>query len=265
MDLVPDPGYENLLRLSYFAKLNQSSSKFDLLRDALRKYQWAMLASHSAEHINKVLMDQVVDKHLLLDPNGSMEFSRAVFELVTYGKSSLDSLAQFASEYFSLAIKPQECDFKWSRFREKFEHLGIQEGLMDELNSWLDKNSVCTDSIAAMRDKWIHRGFIVLPFLWPPNELGCFGVPKSIDLRNRTETKFSREFFVPVDEFLELHRSRLTRLLFAVVERVAELESQGRPYKVPEHSAHNKMSFFPIGVTAEASWRGFKIGPFSAD
>jgi hypothetical protein len=263
MHLIPDSEYEKLLKLSHFAKLNKSVSKFDLLQDSLRKYQWAILAFIKAKHINAVLVNEEVDNYILMDLNGSTEFSRAVFELIIYGKASLDSLAQFIGEYFEFGIKPRDCDFKWKIFREKFEHLGIFDGFVAEFDSWLDKDSAFTDSISATRDTWIHRGFIVLPFLWPPNELGCFGISKNIDLGNLMDTKFSREFFVPVNEFLELHQSRLMRLLFGVLESVAEIESQGRSFKLPERGARNKMSFLPTGITIEQSWVGFKIGPFS--
>jgi hypothetical protein len=48
-----------------------------------------------------------------------------------------------------------------------------------------------------------------------------------------------------------------------VLESVAEIESQGRSFKLPERGARNKMSFLPTGITIEQSWVGFKIGPFS--
>ncbi len=266
MGLMQGLDVENFLKLGHFAKINNSTNKFDLLRDAIRKFQWAVAAANLGRTVNGELMSLPVDQYLLADPTAQMIVSKAVFEVVIYGKASLDSLAQFISEYFSLGVNARGCDFKWDSFREAVEEKALRNGLMTELESWLTKESKATDSISATRDSWIHRGFITVPFLWPPNDLGCFCVAKRIefDPKELVAVTSSSEFFFSLGFFFDKHEGNIARLIRSVLESVIWLEAKGRAYVPAQHVQGQIFSFFPVGITVGMECVGVKMGPYSS-
>jgi hypothetical protein len=117
-DLVSSLGLKNFLTLSYFARLNGSTIKYEAFRDAVRKLQWVEMALQQARHTHDVLKNLEVDDNILLDPVAQLNFSKSVFEVIVYGKSSLDSLAQFLTKFCALPTEPTGADFKWAPFRE---------------------------------------------------------------------------------------------------------------------------------------------------
>jgi hypothetical protein len=265
LDLVKDLGLENLLNLSYFADLNATSSKFDLLRDAVRKLQWVDLSYNQAKNIHGTLSGIDSNQCVLVDPGGQLGFSKSLYELIVHGKSSLDSLAQFVAQYFSLPVKQQSADFKWAAFRERFETLAISDGLMGQLEYWLSKDSETIDSISATRDNWIHRGFITIPLLWPPNELGCFGIARRVDSTDALMSvlPLSEEFYFHVDNFLKMHRDNLFKLVSVVIEEAVRIEAKDR-VSAPVDINLTKYLFFPYVGTVGQLVTHFKFGPFTA-
>ena len=262
MHLLSTKTYKSLLKISHFAKKNNTSSKFKKLNDALKKYQWFLFALSNAREIEKSLRDHYTESNLLMDPTAQSIFSKSIYETVIYGKASIDALAMFISDYFDLNLKHQSCDLKWSDFRSKFNQLDICSGLMDELETWLTKDSEDTGSISSTRDHWIHREYISTLFLWPPNELGCLVIPKSFNTNTAMPDKITSETHYSAEDFTQLYSDNLSKLLNAVIEKVEMTEADGKIMSITEDLSQ-RISFFPLVITIESTWTTIQFGPFS--
>lgn len=262
MNLLSTETYISLLKISHFAKENGTLSKLKKLNDALKKYQWFFVALNNAREIEKTLRDLYSGSTLLMDPTAQSIFSKSIYETVIYGKASIDSLAMFISDYFELNLKHQSCDFKWADFRSKFNQLDIYSGLMNELETWLTKDSEETGSISSTRDHWIHREYITTLFLWPPNELGCLVIPKSFDTNTAMTDKITSETHYSAEDFTQLYSDNLSKLLNAVIGNVEITEAKGKVMSITEDLLQ-RTSFFPLVVTIESKWTNIQLGPFS--
>lgn len=261
MHLLSTQNYISLLKISHFAKENGTSLKLKHLNDALKKYQWFVIALNNARQIEATLRDFDSCGNLLMDPTAQSIFSKSIYEIVIYGKASIDSLAMFISDYFDLNLQHRQCDFKWADFRSKFNQLDICSGLMDELEDWLKKDSEETSSISSTRDHWIHREYITTLFLWPPNELGCLVVPKSFDAVILKKVTFETHY--SAEDFTQLYSHNLSKLLDAVINKVEITEANGKTISITEDLSQ-RVSFFPLVVTVESTWGTIQLGPFSA-
>ena len=262
MQLLSKKTYTSLLKTSHFAKENGTSLKLKHLNDALKKYQWFVIALNSARQIEETLRGFDSRGNLLMDPTAQSIFSKSIYEIVIYGKACIDSLAIFISDYFDLNLQHRQCDFKWADFRSKFNQLDICSGLMDELGDWLKKDSEETGSISSTRDHWIHREYVTTLFLWPPNELGCLVVPKSFDTNTVILEKITSETHYSAENFTQLYSHNLSKLLDAVIDKVEITEANGKTMSIAEDLSQ-RISFFPLVITIESTWTTIQLGPFS--
>ncbi|MDF1817774.1 MAG: hypothetical protein P1U54_04000 [Immundisolibacteraceae bacterium] len=263
MNLFSNIDYESLLTISYFSKANGTIKKYSKLSDALRKYQWFVIAHLRAQAIEKELLKIKIQSNILMDPIAQSEFSKSVYEMIIYGKAALDSLSQFFSDFFDLKEKSQNCDFKWEAFREKFEKKNFCPGLMADLEYWLTKESELTNSISSSRDHWIHQEYITVPLLCPPNDIGCLVIPKLIRKYNIVDDDFSSSNYYSIDQFVNIHHNNLARLISSIITSAAAIESDGRKANFPDKHMENRSSFFPCGITEHRIWKGVLIGPFT--
>jgi hypothetical protein len=265
LNAIPEIEYALLVEVSQLATSNSQNSSYSHIRYALQKLQWVKMACLRAKHIDDELTKIEVDDSLLMDPTGQAEHSRAVFEIMAYGKAVLDALSHFLNYRWALGMKEQTSDFKWQVFRDEVSKISPQiDGFLKSEISWLDKDSRKSDSLPAARDEWIHRGAPEIPLAWPPTDVGVLPVPKSLDTKpGSSSISANQENFFSTDQFVEKHWGNLVTLTKLVLHEAILVERDSQPNKEIVDSVGPPVSFFPTLITVEKQWSKMSIGPFT--
>ncbi|MBN9428128.1 MAG: hypothetical protein J0H09_16625 [Burkholderiales bacterium] len=259
---IPEIPYEKLVELSQLATIADTVSLYDDLRIATKKLAWTKLAGLRALGIDQILSQQEVDSYKLSDPVAQAEHARAITELVTYGKATLDSISHFFNKRWALGFKEKSSDLKWSTFRQGvLEKIPALKEFLTNSTWWLDGKAKESSSLPAARDFWIHRSSPAIRLVWPPIEIGVLPIPKT--LTQSLSTHVCSENFYSTHDFASLHLSKLTSLFHTALEAAIAEERQHNPGYVNKTDNETVMEFYPFVLSTSMQIAGIKLGPFS--
>lgn len=260
-DFLPEISYEDLVQLCHLTEKTGRKDKYKALVDCLIKMQWAKIAGLEAIAIEEGIAKQSDEETIPYDPIGQAQHSKALFDFVSHGKASLDSIAVFLNTYFNLEKKGGQRDLR----RYSFQQIVIEADevigeAIKSLKVWLDKNRNNSDSIIATRDEWLHRGSPPVQALVPPPDIGYLPIPR--DLKGgfpSEDIPLSSEYFWTTKKFIEFHFEKMSSLFNTVVKRCVEIEQTMTSMKIPlESSFPHRMSFFPMRATKDQQMQRMK-------
>ena len=258
--LLSEVDYHDLVYLSQLLKINKREEIYVPLTDALRKIQWAKLASIEAVAREKGIekdIEQVEEGVIAFNPVGQTQHAKAVFEFVIHTKAALDSIAVFLTELLSIPVKrDSERDFKHKKFCEQ----------VMRKDAVIGHNTRCLEQwflgVQDRRDKWIHRTSTIIFIAMPPGEIGLLPIPKivteALKLQDFPPTK---EYYWTTQEFVELNLAKLASFFSSIVTRCIEIESVsiGTPPPYPQKSEYPPIAFFPFRVTKDMKLKGIRL------
>jgi hypothetical protein len=266
LNAIPEIEYSMLVETSQLAKANNQVQAYSDIQFAIQKLQWVKMACLRAKQIDSDLEGIEVDDSLLFDPIGQAEHSRAVFEIVAYGKAVLDSISHFLNGRWKLGMKEQSSDFKWQIFRDEVSKISpVLQEFLDSNKPWLDKGSKYSGSLPAARDEWIHRGAPEIPLAWPPTEVGALPVPKSLEASiGYTSIEANSKNFYSTKAFIEVHWGNLVRLTRIVLQEAIKKERTTQPDTKIVNAEGSQINLFPNLITVKKRFTGMKSGPYTA-
>lgn len=267
-NLLPEIDYHSLVELCQLEKYNNRGSEYDLLPQVLQKIQWAKVSGTRAKSLDAETTAIAEQRgSLIYNEVTFVEYGKSIFEVITYTKAALDTLAHFLNDHYRLKVREQTADFKWAVFRGKLNTADSELGrVVQSLELWLDKDRKMADNVIAVRDEWIHRGVPNIALQSPPNQLSSFPIPKAIGSNRLRPGHATPNDFYSTAEFVDLHMGNLVRLFSAVIQRCIVRERHDAPHLHVERRT-DTFTFWPvvgtinIGATYDIAWMSLQRGP----
>ncbi|PKL39012.1 MAG: hypothetical protein CVV44_09090 [Spirochaetae bacterium HGW-Spirochaetae-1] len=252
-DFLPEIGYKEIVLLSQLVKESEiKSEKYKALIDSLIKLQWAKIAGLEAIAIESGISKQFEEGVLPFDPVGQAQHSKAIFDFISHGKASLDSIGLFLNSYLNLGRPEKKCDLRHHAFREGIANSDdIIGSHIKSLEVWLTENRPTSDSIVATRNRWIHQISPPIQAISPPVEIGYLPIPKQLDGYPNLDTPLTQKYYWTTTDFIDFHFKKLSLFFNAIINRCISIEKAKLTSSINIEDNPHRISFFPMRNTKD--------------
>jgi len=175
-------------------KKNKYSEGYEALISCFKKLFFALLTK-------TIILNEIKNSNKILNPDIYEYF---INPFIFYCYASLDSLAFFLNEYFSLGLKNSDCDLLRYNFKnainKKIKLKGNDFSQLEDIKKIIS-NQVLLD-LKKYRNNISHRFTIILPFSETTKERIIIKNPKSNFMSFTEKFDFKNDFY-SVETFLE--------------------------------------------------------------